>query len=210
MKMLTMPLGMIAANCYFIWDEQTRHAAVIDPGEDPDTVLSVLKQNELSLSVILLTHGHFDHYWGAPAVQRATSAPIYIHEADADRLADHGPAYPGRPPRSLYKPPQDVHTVRSGDSIVVGSLTFMFVHTPGHSPGSCFIRCGGSYFTGDTLFAGDIGRVDLPGGDPDAMRRTLKEVAAMTDDGPVYPGHDRASTLSYEQAHNSYLLTGNL
>lgn len=213
MKMLTLTLhvGFLAMNCYLVWDAKTGRAAVIDPGGEPEKIQKALSDNGLTLAAILLTHGHYDHYLAAPALQKATGAPLYIHEADVEALADPGRffAFTGFRDR-LYTKPEDIRALRPGDSVTVDSLVFTYLHTPGHTPGSCLIACGGAWFSGDTLFAGEIGRVDLPGGDAEAMRRTLKLLAALKDDGPVYPGHDSATTLSFEQTHNPYILTGRL
>ncbi|MDR3207989.1 MAG: MBL fold metallo-hydrolase [Oscillospiraceae bacterium] len=204
MQVLTLPVGAFEENCYLVWQDAPGVAAVIDPGDKPEVILAALAERELKLTHILLTHGHFDHFLAAPALQKATGAPVYIHGADKQSLLNV------RLPLGVflpegYAPPEDVRAVENGERLPAGPLVFTYRNTPGHTPGSCFIVCGDAIFSGDTLFAGDIGRTDLAEGDPVEMSRTLQAIAAWPGDFTVYPGHEEATTLAQEQAHNPYL-----
>ena len=200
MHILTLPVGHFEANCYVVWDQSPGPAVAIDPGGQPEVILAVLRERNLKLAMIL-THAHFDHLLAAPALQEATGAPVYVHRSDLDGVIRL------RMPFALphYTPPGDLRVFDDGDVIEAGGLTFTVRHTPGHTPGCCCFVCQDAIFTGDTLFAGDVGRVDLPGGSPDDMRQTLAKIAGWTGAYDIYPGHGDATTLSKEQADNPYL-----
>lgn len=200
MNVLTLPVGFYEENCYVVWDTAPGPAAVIDPGGKPEAILEALREHGLTLSHILLTHGHFDHFLAAPALQRVTGAPLFMHRLDRDSLS----CVPA-PMNIGYTAPADIRTADGGDTVAVGALTLTFRHMPGHSPGSCFILCEDVIFSGDTLFHGDVGRVDLKGSDPEAMKRTLAEIAAWPGDARVCPGHEEETTLAEEKARNPYL-----
>ncbi|MDR0381545.1 MAG: MBL fold metallo-hydrolase [Oscillospiraceae bacterium] len=202
MQVETLVVGHFSENCYLVWEEASGPAVVIDPGGQPERILEALRREELTLAQILITHAHFDHFLGAPALQRATGAPVYVHRLDRDGIVAPGRRY-GLP--LSYRPPEDVRAVEDGTRLTTGTMTFTYRHTPGHSRGACMIVCGDTIFSGDTLFAGDVGRVDLPGGDAEDMRRSLAQIAAWPDGGDVYPGHGEATTLAREQAENPYL-----
>ncbi|MDR0671253.1 MAG: MBL fold metallo-hydrolase [Oscillospiraceae bacterium] len=202
MQVATLIAGHFSENCYIVWDEAPGPAVVIDPGGRPEQILEMLRQKELTLSLILITHAHFDHFLGAPALQRATGAPVYVHRLDRDGIVAPGRHY-GLPPS--YRPPEDVRAVEDGAQLTAGSMTFIYRHTPGHARGACMIVCGDAIFSGDTLFAGDVGRVDLLGGDAEAMRQSLAQIASWPGDATVYPGHEEATTLAREKAENPYL-----
>jgi len=212
MQMLTLPIGVYQANCHIVWDSpqlstlnaqrSTQTAVVIDPGGQPKDILSALRERDLTVSHILLTHAHFDHILAAPTLQKETGAPVYVHRQDAEDVLHLNPVY------ALlggYKPPKDLRTFEDGESIKAGGLTFTVRHMPGHSPGSCCLVCGHSIFSGDVLFRDNVGRVDLPGGNADDMRRTLAGIAGWTGEYLVYPGHGPSTTLTREQAENPYL-----
>ena len=200
MRILPLPVGPLEANCYIVWEDSTP-AVVIDPGGQPDVILTELVNRGLTLSVILLTHAHFDHILAAPALQEESGAPVWIHRLDADGVKKPlGPLA-----LSPNRPPNDLRLLEDGQVLTVGTLPFSIRHTPGHSPGSCCIVCQNAIFSGDTLFSGDIGRVDLPGGSPSDMRRTLADIAAWTGEYDVYPGHGESTALAREQRSNPYL-----
>ena len=201
MHSLTLTVGHFEENCYILWDRSPGPAFVIDPGGQPETILQALRERDLSITHILLTHAHFDHLLAAPALQKATGAPVYVHRLDIEGVKHlRGPF-----PMPSYTPPSDLRTVEAGDTIEESGLTITFRHTPGHTPGSCCLTGQNAIYSGDTLFAGDVGRVDLPGSSPDDMRRTLAAIAGWTGDYDVFPGHGHATTLSGEQTGNPYL-----
>ena len=196
MLIKTLLVGQFETNCYIVTDEQSLDCAVIDPGDESNTILDYLESNRLKCRVILLTHGHFDHIGAVLPVSEETGAPVYVHEKDdAKNSLDN---------RFAFSLPENGVYYKEGDVVQVGSLRFEVLETPGHTPGSVTLRCGDALFTGDTLFKGSCGRTDLPGGDMIAELDSLKKLCALPGDYEVYPGHMDASTLERERMFNFY------
>ncbi|MGI0024204.1 MAG: MBL fold metallo-hydrolase [Nitrososphaera sp.] len=174
-KVVQILVGQMANFTYIVADENSEHAAVIDPSWDLDKVFSALKKNGWKAKYVINTHTHFDHVLGNEQVASVTGAKIIQHE-NSKLLKDIA--------------------VKEGQSIEVGNFKLTVLHTPGHSEDSmCLVLGGQSVFTGDTLFVGTCGRTDLPGGDPAKMYHSLHERLAMLDERLiVYPGHDYGST----------------
>ena len=206
MILRTMPLGPLQANCYIVGCKATRQAAVIDPGGDVERILSALKQNDLQLTVILNTHAHFDHVGANKALKQATGAQLMIHQLDAPMLAHAAQAAAAWGLRSDESPLPD-RLLADGDTIDCGRLQFNVIHTPGHSPGgSCFyLKTHNALFVGDTLFAGSIGRTDLPGGDYDTLISSIQtKLFVLPDDTIVYNGHMEETTIGEEKQYNPF------
>ena len=203
MTIRCLPLGALQANCYLLSDEEGA-TAVIDPGDEAGTILETVRAGELAVEAILLTHAHFDHILAADELRRETGAPVYVYETDAPALAD-----PRRSLTVLAKggagPLRADHLLKDGEELRVGRLAVSVLHTPGHTPGSCCFLCGDALFSGDTLFAGSIGRTDFPGGDDQAMAASLRMLAALEPGIRVFPGHGGSTTLSKERMENPYL-----
>ena len=203
MSIRCLPLGALQANCYLLSDEEGA-TAVIDPGDEAGTILETVRAGELAVEAILLTHAHFDHILAADELRRETGAPVYVYETDAPALAD-----PRRSLTVLAKggagPLRADHLLKDGEELRVGRLAVSVLHTPGHTPGSCCFLCGDALFSGDTLFAGSIGRTDFPGGDDQAMAASLQMLAALEPGIRVFPGHGGSTTLSKERMENPYL-----
>lgn len=203
MTIRCLPLGALQANCYLLSDEEGA-TAVIDPGDEAGTILETVRAGELAVEAILLTHAHFDHILAADELRRETGAPVYVYETDAPALAD-----PRRNLTVLAKggagPLRADHLLKDGEELRVGRLAVSVLHTPGHTPGSCCFLCGDALFSGDTLFAGSIGRTDFPGGDDQAMAASLRMLAALEPGIRVFPGHGESTTLSKERMENPYL-----
>ena len=203
MTIRCLPLGALQANCYLLSDEEGA-TAVIDPGDEAGTILETVRSGELAVEAILLTHAHFDHILAADELRRETGAPVYVYETDAPALAD-----PRRSLTVLAKggagPLRADHLLKDGEELRVGRLAVSVLHTPGHTPGSCCFLCGDALFSGDTLFAGSIGRTDFPGGDDQAMAASLRMLAALEPGIRVFPGHGESTTLSKERMENPYL-----
>ena len=195
MLIKTLPVGQLETNCYVVTDERSLLCAVIDPGDESNTILDYLEDNRLRCEAILLTHGHYDHVGAVAAVAEETGATVYMCRRD-----DLG----GRDPRMPLTLPAGGEYIDEGDAIELGALRFEVLATPGHTPGGLSFRCGEALFTGDTLFRGSCGRTDLPGGDMDEQLRSLKKLCALPGDYEVYPGHMDPSTLDRERALNYY------
>jgi len=191
-KMFTF--GMFATNCFFVRDTKTREALIIDPGFDREseakTILKEIESNDFEVKYIVNTHGHSDHIGGNRALKELTKAPILIHEYDAPMLSN----------------PHADRLLHDGDLIDVGSIKLRVIHTPGHSKGSIILLSSDAVFSGDTLFAGSIGRYDLPGGSLEEIKSSLKnKLLILPDYLKVYPGHGPVSTIGEERRSNPFL-----
>lgn len=205
MKVVPIPNGQFVQNTYLVIDETSSECAVIDPGEEPDLVLRQIARSGASPRAIWITHAHVDHVLGIPRVKRETGAPIYLHPADRE-LYDHavhqGLAF-GIPAEVL--PPPDREFV-AGETVQVGGASFAVRHAPGHSPGSVCLVGEGVVFTGDVLFAGSIGRTDLPGGDFETLIKSIeRELLPLPDSTIVYSGHGPETTVGRERRANPFL-----
>ncbi|USF27492.1 hypothetical protein N510_002439 [Firmicutes bacterium ASF500] len=196
MQIKRMQVGPVGTNCYILEDE--KKIAVIDPGDEAERILKVLEEMEGSVAYILLTHGHYDHTTAVPELHRALpEAKIYIHQADANGAGSR--LFP------LAGQVDDLLLYDEGDALPLGSLTIEVLHTPGHSKGSVTLKAGDVLFTGDTLFAGSMGRTDLSGGDEGEIMASLKRLGELEGDFTVCPGHMQTSTLDQERKTNPYL-----
>ncbi len=204
MEILTLPVGPLQANCYLLFDEG-KNTAVVDPGGDAERILEEIHRRQLKVQAVLLTHVHFDHMLAADEVQAATGAPLWIPKGDEAALTD--------PSRSLLQwlqeksktPLRPDRLVEDRDILTVGKLRLEVIATPGHTPGSCCYRCGDALLTGDTLFAGGVGRTDFPGGDEGMLRESLHRLSKLEGEYTVLPGHGPATTLDKERSGNPYL-----
>lgn len=198
-------VGPLQVNCYILADEKTKEAIVIDAGEDAENILEIVKDKGLKVKYIIITHAHFDHVGANKALKEATGADILMHQNDEIVLksaANHGSLFGIR---SVASPPADRY-VKHGDAISAGEVSLKVLHTPGHSQGGICLLTKGMVFTGDTLFAGSIGRTDLPGGDMVALLRGIKEhLMTLPDNTRVCPGHGPASTIGDERRDNPFL-----
>ena len=196
----SLPVSPLETNCCLLGDEASGLCCLVDPGEDAPQILELVRGTGLTLSAILLTHGHWDHRTAVPAILEAfPGLPVYIHEKEI--LSDQRPN-----PHYFFPPVGDVHPVGEGDTIQVGGLTFRVLHTPGHSAGSLVYLCGDVMLSGDTLFAGTCGRCDLPGGGMEDMMASLRRLAELEGDYAVYPGHGGFTSLAEERRFNPYMV----
>ena len=206
MKVLSAMVGPIMTNCYILCDEAAKVCAVIDPGDEPKRIEAMIASCGCSPVMILLTHGHFDHCTGvAGLLEKWPDLPVYIHEADVTDGVGGELTF-----RRLDEKNQRYW--HEGDTLTVGSLTLRVMETPGHSRGSvCLLVEGqGVIFSGDTLFRGNCGRCDFPGGDYRAMLRSLARLGRLEGQYQVYPGHEEATDMDYERKANPYMKQGML
>ncbi|MBS0012822.1 MAG: MBL fold metallo-hydrolase [Desulfobacterales bacterium] len=205
MILKSLAVGPIMANCYIIGCESTKSAAVIDPGDEADRILKELAKDGLTLKCIINTHGHFDHVGGNADLKKASGADIVIHPADEAMLADlvRTAAAFGL---SAQNSPAPDRTVQEGDTISFGEISLRVLDTPGHSPGGISLHTDNMVFVGDALFAGSIGRTDLPGGDFQTLISSIKtKLFPLGDDTTVYTGHGPATSIGQEKRANPFL-----
>jgi len=201
------PVGPLQCNCSVIGDEKIHEAMVIDPGDQIEGILDILRQEKLTLKQIVITHAHIDHVGGAMKLKAATGAPILMNQNDYAllKMLDMQAAWVG------MRPPGDVQvdeTISQGRVLRIGEISSNVIHTPGHTEGSICL-----YFpeekkliAGDTLFAGSIGRTDLPGGSMEKIMRSLhNQVMALPDETEVVPGHGPLTTIGEERETNPFL-----
>src|SRR5438270_4943958 len=203
-----IPVGPLQCNCSIIGDETSHEAMVIDPGDDIEDVLALIQKHNLQLKQIVITHAHIDHVGGAMKLRVATAAPILLNQNDYALLkmldvqaAWIGMANPGKV--------QIDQSVGQADTVRAGSLTANVMHTPGHTEGSVclYFPAEKTLIAGDTLFAGSIGRTDLPGGSFEKIINSIREkVLALPDETVVVPGHGPLTTIGEERESNPFLL----
>lgn len=200
----TLTVGPFQENCYLVGDGATRDAVLIDPGDEAARLVAAVEQGGWTLRALWITHGHIDHVGGIAAVKRKWDVPVYLHPLDRplyDRAAEQGAAFGLR----IESPPPPEHALAESDVMTVGNLSFGVMHVPGHAPGHVAFVGHGAVFGGDCLFAGSIGRTDLPLADPRALARSLERFAALPEDTVVYSGHGPATTIRDEKRSNPFL-----
>ena len=200
MKVITIPVGALATNCYLAYNEDTRHGFVVDPGDHVDRILHEIKFNSITVDAILLTHAHFDHIMAVPELIAHTDATLYVGAGEEPVLEDPTVGIRMAAPRLI----PDVW-VKDGDVLSLAGITITCLNTPGHTPGSICYLAEGIMFAGDTLFCGSCGRCDFPGGSITEMYASLKRLASLDGDYRVLPGHDSETTLARERRMNPYM-----
>lgn len=199
-------VGPLACNCYIVGDPDTREAIVIDPGGDIEVLASSLHEKGLTVTGIVATHAHFDHLLAARSLRDLTGAAFYMHRADRpllDWYQESGRMFLGL---ELGPPPEIDIVADEGDVLSAGAVELKVIHTPGHSPGSITLASPELLFSGDTLFAGSIGRSDLPGGDTATLIGVIKDkLFSFSDDTTVLPGHGPETTVGEERRTNPFV-----
>lgn len=205
MKIIRIPAGIYAANCYIIFDESTRDGIVVDPGGDVDDLLVSITENKVQVKHIILTHGHGDHIGGVIGLKKALGASVLIHELDKDMLIDGSKNLSTAMSMGSIEIEPD-RLIEDGDIVKIGDLNIEVIHTPGHTLGGICLKIGNNLITGDTLFAGSIGRTDLLGGDYDTIIKSIKnKLMIYSDETIVYPGHGTSSTIGKERISNPFV-----
>jgi len=197
---------MFAENCYIVADREAGEAVLVDPGEEAGLFLARLQSEGLRLTAIWLTHAHLDHVAGIPEIKAASDVPIWLHPDDR-RLYDHAPDQ-ARMLLGMEFPvlPAPDRIIVPGDPMRVGACEFEVRHVPGHSPGSVAFLADGVAIVGDVLFAGSVGRVDLPGGDGRTLLASIQEqLLPLPDDTVVHAGHGPATTIGRERLTNPFV-----
>lgn len=205
-ELLRIPNGMFEENTWLVWDGATRAAVVIDPGEESARILREIRDRQLQVQAIWLTHGHLDHVWGVDDIRSATHSRVLLHRLDRawyDRSQEQA-LYYGIATFPELAPPDD--ECQPGDILKVGQWQFEVRHVPGHSPGHVAFIGHGLCFSGDVLFLDSVGRTDLPGGDSATLARSInQQLLTLPDDTRVLPGHGPETTIGRERRDNPYL-----
>ena len=206
LEVRTLTVGPIAENCFIVRAEGGQKALIIDPGEEPGRILAEVEQSGAEVEAILITHCHFDHVGAVAPLARETGAPVYVPEIEVPVLADiMSFVIPGFGPYENYEADE---TVKGGEELELAGLIVDVIFTPGHSPGhvTYSVRREDAIFSGDVLFQGSVGRVDLPGGDGPTLLRSIQGLLdSHAPETAVYPGHMGVTSLGVEQATNPFL-----
>jgi glyoxylase-like metal-dependent hydrolase (beta-lactamase superfamily II) len=197
-------VGAFQENSYLVVDPATRRAVLVDPGAEAEQLIEMVRASGATLDAIWLTHAHIDHIGAIAGVKRVWDVPIYLHPADQP-LYDRGAMQAAVYGLAFEQPPAPDHALAEGDVVSVGSLDFDVLHVPGHAPGHVAFVRHGCMLGGDLLFAGSIGRTDLPLSDPERMTESLDRVAGLPEETVVYPGHGPATSIGQERATNPFL-----
>ena len=206
MKIEKYVVGMIGTNCYLVINEETKDTVMVDPGAYPAKVKNAVKEQGLKLKAVLLTHAHFDHIMGIDTLRREWSVPVYASALEQKVLTDanvnlsvaYGAGY-------VFA---DAKFLEDGASLALAGYQIRMISTPGHTAGGCcyYIEEEEVLFSGDTLFAGSVGRTDFPTGSMSTLARSVKErLLSLPEDTQVYPGHMEATTIGFEKENNPFL-----
>lgn len=201
---VALVVSPLQENCYVVIDRTTHTAVLVDPGDEAERILQAVDAEGVKLTAIWLTHGHVDHVGAVADIVADRSVPVYMHPADGplyERAAVTGRLYG----MHFVQPPAPDRPLAEGDVVHCGTVSFDVVHVPGHSPGQVAFIGHGLCLSGDVLFAGSIGRTDLPLSDPRAMQHSLRRIADFPDALVVLPGHGPSTTIGEEKARNPFL-----
>ncbi|GAB4489703.1 MAG: MBL fold metallo-hydrolase [Thermodesulfovibrionales bacterium] len=206
MKIELIPVGPLQSNCYVVYDETGLAAVVIDPGDEPEKIYRTVREKNLKVAAIVCTHAHFDHVGAVGRLRQKTGAPVLLHVGDLEiysRADEQGAIWGFR----IEQPPKPDSFVSEGDAVTAGAVTLRVLHTPGHSPGGIclYAEAEGVVFTGDTIFAGSIGRTDFKGGDIEALKRSFRRIINLPEKTQLFPGHGNWTTVGDERETNFFM-----
>lgn len=205
-KIKLMVLGQVSTNCYILYKEDTKKAVLFDPADAPEYIVGVMEELGVELEAILLTHGHFDHIMAANQLKKKYGVKVYAHEEEAEVAKEPHLNLSGQFGGG-YTLDVDV-CVKDGDILQLAGFDMRILHTPGHTKGSVcyYLEKEALLFSGDTLFAGSVGRSDFPTGSGATLIRSIKEkLAVLPEDTLVLPGHGEQSDIGYEKGHNPFI-----
>ncbi|MGK2934574.1 MAG: MBL fold metallo-hydrolase [Gemmatimonadaceae bacterium] len=204
MKIETFSVGAFQENTYLVIDETKGEAVLIDPGAEPERLIAAVEKSNAVLKAMWITHAHIDHVGAIAGVKRKWAVPIYLHPLDTT-LYRHANTQAALYNLPFDDPPLPDSDLADGDTLEVGSLRFDVAHVPGHAPGHVMIYGNGVAFVGDCLFAGSVGRTDLPGSNGGQLSRSLEKITALDPATVLYPGHGPATTVREELLSNPFL-----
>lgn len=197
-------VGPLEVNCYVAHDPVTGDAMVVDPGDEPGRIMDVIGESSLRVRYLVCTHAHFDHVGAIPELKRLTGAKIAIHR-------DERPVYAAAKGFGrvwgfeIDDLPEPDLLMTEGDKVLLGAIVFNVLHTPGHSPGCICLHAENVLFSGDTIFAGSVGRTDFPGGSPELLRKSFHRILGLPPETQIYPGHGPSSTVEIERKENFFI-----
>lgn len=197
-------VGPFQENSYLVYDDVARRAVLIDPGDEPETLLAMVARSGAQLEAIWLTHAHLDHVCGINGVRAVLNVPVYLHPLDRP-LYDDVPSQGEKFDVRVEQPGPPDAELAEGDVLTVGTARFTVLHTPGHAPGHVVFQGQDFVIGGDLLFRGSVGRTDLPYSSGTDMERSLARIGALPDRLPIFPGHGPATTIAQELMDNPFL-----
>lgn len=204
MNIKKFEVGPLFVNCYVVYDEKTKDAFLVDPGDEPDLILDFIKEESLNVEYIICTHGHFDHIGAVKEIKEETGAKIILHIGDLE-IYRHSPQVAMQFFGIEIDPqPEPDKLIEKEEKISIFGKELKFLHTPGHSPGSISLHIDNFLFTGDTLFAGSVGRTDLIGGSMEKLLNSLKKIATLPHETVVLPGHGPKTKIQNEIKTNPF------
>jgi glyoxylase-like metal-dependent hydrolase (beta-lactamase superfamily II) len=204
MKIEHIVVGPLQSNCYIVYDENSLEAMVIDPGGEPEKILNVIEDIKLKICYIVCTHAHFDHLGALAGLKKKTNAKIVMHKNELV-------IYMGARDQGVFmgyeieQPPKPDMFVGEGDELSFGGLQFKVLYTPGHSPGGICLYSEGIIFTGDTVFAGSVGRTDFYGGSIEELKKSFMRIISLPPETKIFPGHGDLSNIRDEKKMNFFV-----
>ncbi len=201
-----IPVGMLETNCYIVGDPASGEGIIIDPGDEFSKIAAAIDSTKLKIKYLINTHGHHDHIGADWQVKEKYGCRILIHEEDAGMLGNPLLNLSFKKDRSEVKDLQADQLLQEGDVVSAGAIKLEVIHTPGHTPGCICLLGNGYLFTGDTLFAGAVGRTDLPGGSFEKLNNSIQtKLKPLPDTLKIYPGHGASSTIGREKRENPFM-----
>ncbi|MGH7605454.1 MAG: MBL fold metallo-hydrolase [Gemmatimonadaceae bacterium] len=204
MRVETLTVGPFQENCYLLIDERSGKSVVVDPGSEGDRIVEAIERSATELEAVWITHAHVDHVGAIASVKRRWNVPVYLHPLDR-RLYEAAPRQAEVYGVPFEEGPSPDREFTDAQEVNVGEVPMTVMHTPGHAPGHVVIFGDGIALVGDCLFAGSIGRTDLPFSNPPQLAASLERIVALDPDTVVYPGHGAATTIAQERESNPFL-----